>query len=463
MKARILFIDDELPMREMFQRLFQASEYEILLAGNGMEGLDIFSKEKVHLVITDFSMPGMTGMDVLREIKARDRNIPVILITAFATIETAVEAIKVGAYDYITKPFDPDAIEITIKNALSHKQLVDENIFLKQKLKDVETRSGIIGESPKLKEVFHLIEKVAPTDATVLIQGDSGTGKELVARRLHELSTRKDNTFLSINCGALPLTLLESELFGYEKGSFTGATSSKEGLFKAADGGTLFLDEIGDMPQVLQVKLLRVLQDKEILPIGGRKSFTVNVRILSATNKNLKEEIEKGRFREDLYYRINIFTIDIPPLRERTEDIPLLLNHFIKRYNKEFGKNVDRISPGLMRFFLEYDWPGNIRELENYVERAILMAEGKQLELSSIPTDVQKTPRTPSSGEQGDILPFKEAKDNFERNYIVSILKRYNGVISKAARASRIPRPNFYDKLKKYGIVQNKKSNGPGL
>ncbi|PIV83193.1 MAG: sigma-54-dependent Fis family transcriptional regulator [Nitrospirae bacterium CG_4_9_14_3_um_filter_53_35] len=458
MKARILFIDDELPMREMFQRLFQDSEYEILLASDGMEGLEIFDKEKVHLVVTDFSMPGMTGMDVLREIKQKDQNVPVILITAFATIETAVEAIKVGAYDYITKPFDPDAIEITIKNALSHKQLVDENLFLKQKLKDVETRSGIIGESPRLKEVFHLIEKVAPTDATVLIQGDSGTGKELVARRLHELSTRRDKTFLSINCGALPLTLLESELFGYEKGSFTGATSSKEGLFKAADGGTLFLDEIGDMPQALQVKLLRVLQDKEILPIGGRKSFTVNVRILSATNKNLKEEIEKGRFREDLYYRINIFTIDVPPLRERTEDIPLLLNHFMKRYNKEFGKNVDRVSPELMRFFLEYDWPGNIRELENYVERAILMAEGKQLELSAIPADVQVPSKT-SSGEPEDILPFKEAKENFERNYIVFLLKKYNGVISKAARASRIPRPNFYEKLKKYGIVQIKKPN----
>ena len=458
MKARILFIDDELPMREMFQRLFQDSEYEILLASDGMEGLEIFDKEKVHLVVTDFSMPGMTGMDVLREIKQKDQNVPVILITAFATIETAVEAIKVGAYDYITKPFDPDAIEITIKNALSHKQLVDENLFLKQKLKDVETRSGIIGESPRLKEVFHLIEKVAPTDATVLIQGDSGTGKELVARRLHELSTRRDKTFLSINCGALPLTLLESELFGYEKGSFTGATSSKEGLFKAADGGTLFLNEIGDMPQALQVKLLRVLQDKEILPIGGRKSFTVNVRILSATNKNLKEEIEKGRFREDLYYRINIFTIDVPPLRERTEDIPLLLNHFMKRYNKEFGKNVDRVSPELMRFFLEYDWPGNIRELENYVERAILMAEGKQLELSAIPADVQVPSKT-SSGEPEDILPFKEAKENFERNYIVFLLKKYNGVISKAARASRIPRPNFYEKLKKYGIVQIKKPN----
>jgi len=458
MKARILFIDDELPMREMFQRLFQDSEYEILLASDGMEGLEIFDKEKVHLVVTDFSMPGMTGMDVLREIKQKDQNVPVILITAFATIETAVEAIKVGAYDYITKPFDPDAIEITIKNALSHKQLVDENLFLKQKLKDVETRSGIIGESPRLKEVFHLIEKVAPTDATVLIQGDSGTGKELVARRLHELSTRRDKTFLSINCGALPLTLLESEPFGYEKGSFTGATSSKEGLFKAADGGTLFLDEIGDMPQALQVKLLRVLQDKEILPIGGRKSFTVNVRILSATNKNLKEEIEKGRFREDLYYRINIFTIDVPPLRERTEDIPLLLNHFMKRYNKEFGKNVDRVSPELMRFFLEYDWPGNIRELENYVERAILMAEGKQLELSAIPADVQVPSKT-SSGEPEDILPFKEAKENFERNYIVFLLKKYNGVISKAARASRIPRPNFYEKLKKYGIVQIKKPN----
>jgi len=456
MKARILFIDDERPMRDMFERLFQDSDYEILLARNGTEGLEMFSKEKMHLVITDYSMPGLNGMDVLREVRARNPNVPVILITAYATIETAVEAIKEGAYDYMTKPFDPDAIEITVKNALAHKHLVDENIFLKQRLKDAEKKPDIIGESPKMKEVYHLIEKVAPTDATVLIQGDSGTGKELVANRLHELSERRDKTFLSINCGALPDTLLESELFGYEKGSFTGAISSKEGLFKTADEGTLFLDEIGEMTPTLQVKLLRVLQDKKIMTVGGRKTIPVDVRILSATNKNLKQEVANGNFREDLYYRINIFSIHIPPLRERAEDIPLLLNHFIKKYNKEFGKDVEIISSELMNFFLEYDWPGNIRELENYVERAILMTDGKQLELSALPTEVQNSSNTFHKNEE-EVLPFKRAKENFERDYIMMLLKKFNGVVSKAARASQIPRPNLYDKMKKYDIIPKKK------
>lgn len=455
MKARILFIDDELPMREMFQRLFEDSDYEILLARNGSEGLETFTKEKVHLVITDLSMPGMNGLEVLKEIKKRDPNVPVILITAYATIETAVEAIKEGAYDYSTKPFDPDAIEITIKNALAHKELVDENILLKQKLNDVEKRRQIIGESAKMQEVFELVGKVAPTDATVLILGESGTGKELIARSLHELSQRSEKIFLSINCGALPETLLESELFGYEKGAFTGATTSKQGFFKAADRGTLFLDEIGEMPPALQVKLLRVLQEKEIMTVGGRKTFPVDVRIISATNKNLREEVEKGSFREDLFYRINLFTVQIPPLRDRTEDIPLLLNHFIKHYNAEFGKSVERISPELMHFFMEYDWPGNIRELENYVERGILMAEGSRLDLSALPEDALKADQTAGS-EEGGALTFKEAKEKFEREYILAQLKKHKGVVSRAAQDAQIPRPNFYEKLKKYGIVPKK-------
>ncbi len=390
MNPRILVIDDEQPMREMLQRLLEDSQYEVSSARNGEEGLALFDQEPFHLVITDLSMPGMDGIEVLRTLKERGPHVPVILVTAFATIDTAVEAIKAGAYDYITKPFEPDTIEITIKNALAHKQLVDENRQLKQRLDDVEKKSHIIGVSPKMEEVFHLVEKVAPTDATVLIEGESGTGKELIARRLHQQSTRADEAFISINCGALPETLLESELFGYEKGAFTGATTAKEGIFKAAHGGTLFLDEIGEMPLALQVKLLRVLQDKHVLTIGGRKSFPVNVRILSATNKNLKEEVAAGRFREDLYYRINVFTIHLPPLRDRVEDIPHLLNHFIKKYNKEFDKSVATISPELMRFFKDYHWPGNIRELENYVERAILMTEGTHMQLSALPDDIQQ-------------------------------------------------------------------------
>jgi DNA-binding NtrC family response regulator len=452
MGARILVIDDELPMREMLKKLLEEAGYDVGLAGNGEEGLTLFRQGGFHLVVTDLSMPGKDGMEVLRTVKKEEPNIPVLLITAYATIDTAVEAIKIGAYDYLTKPFDPDAIEITIKNALAHKQLVDENLQLKRRLNDVEERARIIGSSPKMKEVFHLVEKVAPTDATVLIQGESGTGKELIARRLHRLSGRADKTFLSINCGALPETLLESELFGYEKGAFTGAATAKEGFFKAADQGTLFLDEIGEMPLALQVKLLRVLQDKEILTVGGRKSFPVNVRILSATNKNLKEEVEAGRFREDLFYRINIFTIPLPPLKERTEDIPLLLNYFLQKYNKEFSKKVERVAPELMQFFLEYSWPGNVRELENYIERAILMAEGRQLELASLPREIRTSGDSQTERREGGVLIFREAKEQFEKEYILNLLERNNYVISRAAREAQIPRPNFYEKLKKYGI-----------
>jgi len=448
---KILVVDDELPVRELLERILKESGYEVTQASNGKQALDLFDQELYHLVVTDLSMPGMDGMAVLRAIKEREPSVPVLLITAFATIDTAVEAIKAGAYDYITKPFDPDDLAITIKNALAHKHLFDENRLLKQRLEDVEKRSSIIGNAPRMKEVFHLIDKVAPTDATVLIGGESGTGKELVARRLHEASNRAAQTMLSINCGALPETLLESELFGYEKGSFTGAASAKQGIFMAADKGTLFLDEIGEMPPPLQVKLLRVLQDKQILTVGGRVPVPVDVRIIAATNRDLKEEVEAGRFRDDLYYRINVFMIPLPPLRERREDIPLLLSHFIKRYNQEFGKGVETVSPTLMRFFLEYDWPGNIRELENYVERAILMTDGKQLQLSALQREVDDGANQMTAAE-GGFLPFREAKEKFEREYILDLLERFEGVVAHASQAAHIPRPNFYEKLKKYGI-----------
>ncbi|MGD2062446.1 MAG: sigma-54 dependent transcriptional regulator [Nitrospirota bacterium] len=448
MAPKILVIDDELPVREMVQRLLSESHYEVRLARNGEEGLALFRKEGFDLVVTDLSMPGMSGIDVLRAIKGEEASVPVILITAFATIDTAVEAIKSGAYDYITKPFDPDDLAITIKNALAHKHLFDENLLLRRKLDNAERKGAIIGESLKIREVFHLIEKVASTDATVLIEGESGTGKELVARRLHDVSQRAGKRMLSVNCGALPETLLESELFGYEKGAFTGASAAKEGIFKAADRGTLFLDEVGEMPPPLQVKLLRVLQDKEVLTVGGRETIAVDVRIIAATNKDLKAEVEAGRFREDLYYRINVFTIPMPPLRERREDIPLLLHHFIAKYNREFGKDVQSVSPKLMQFFMDYDWPGNIRELENYVERALLMAEGPQLQLAALRRDSDDA----EEEDEDRVLSFKDAKERFEKEYILTLLDRFDGVVSRAAEAANMPRPNFYEKLKKYEI-----------
>jgi DNA-binding NtrC family response regulator len=445
---KILVIDDELPVREMVQRLLSESNYEVRLARNGAEGLALFRKEGFDLVVTDLSMPGMSGIEVLRTIKGEEASVPVILITAFATIDTAVEAIKTGAYDYITKPFDPDDLAITIKNALAHKHLFDENLLLRRKLDHAERKGAIIGESLKIREVFHLIDKVASTDATVLIEGESGTGKELVARRLHEVSPRAGKRMLSVNCGALPETLLESELFGYEKGAFTGASAAKEGIFKAADRGTLFLDEVGEMPPPLQVKLLRVLQDKEVLTVGGRQTIPVDVRIIAATNKDLKAEVAAGRFRDDLYYRINVFTLPMPPLRERREDIPLLLHHFIAKYNREFGKDVQSVSPKLMQFFMDYDWPGNIRELENYVARAILMADGPQLQLAALRRETDEA----GVADEDRVLSFKEAKERFEKEYILALLDKFDGVVSRAAEAANMPRPNFYEKLKKYEI-----------
>jgi len=449
MNERILIIDDELGIREMFKRLLKDSGYDLHFAKDGLEGVEMLRKDNFDLIISDLKMPKMDGIGVLKTAKEYNPHIPVIVLTAYATVETAVEAIKIGAYDYITKPFDPDAIEVTIKNAILHKRLLDENKSLKERLRITEGLEEIIAESPKMMDVLNIIGKVAPTDATVLIQGESGTGKELIARAIHKKSLRSEKVFLSINCGAIPETLLESELFGYEKGSFTGATTSKEGLFEAANKGTLFLDEIGEMSQNLQVKLLRVLQDREILRIGGRRPIGVDVRVISATNKNLKREVEKGNFRDDLFYRINIFTIDLPPLRERKEDIPALLFHFIKKYNIKFSKNIDSISPALMNFFTRYTWPGNIRELENLIERGILMTEGRQLDIDCLPRDLIEEPSRPLPYET---MTFKEAKERFEKEYIIALLRKHEGKISAAAREAQIPRPNFYEKLKKYNI-----------
>lgn len=449
MNERILIIDDELGIREMFKRLLKDSGYNLHFAKDGLEGIEMIKKDNFDLIISDLKMPKLDGIGVLKSAKEYNPDIPVIVITAYATVETAVKAIKIGAYDYITKPFDPDAIEVTIKNAILHKRLLEENKILKERLRITEEFENIIGESSNMKDVFNMIGKVAPTDATVLIQGESGTGKELIARAIHKKSLRSEKIFLSINCGALPETLLESELFGYEKGSFTGATTSKQGLFEAANRGTLFLDEIGEMSQNLQVKLLRVLQDMEILRIGGRRPIEVDVRVISATNKNLKKEVERGNFRDDLFYRINIFTIDLPPLSERKEDIPALLFHFIQKYNIKFSKNIDSISPSLMNFFTRYTWPGNIRELENLIERGILMSEGKQLDIDCLPKNLVAESPTPLPYET---LTFREAKERFEKEFLIALLRKHEGKISAAAREAQIPRPNFYEKLKKYNI-----------
>ncbi|NOY52051.1 MAG: sigma-54-dependent Fis family transcriptional regulator [Deltaproteobacteria bacterium] len=454
MEAKILVIDNDPSMCEMLHKFLTEAGYRVRWTRNANAGLALMVEESFQLVITDLCMPENDGMKVLRSIREKEPGLPVVLLTTHATMNTAVEAIKIGAYDYLTKPFNPDAAEITIKNALTHKRLVDENRKLKQRLRHVKEDTRIIGVSSPMKEVLRLVEKVAPTDATVLIQGESGTGKGLIARRLHRMSHRAGKTFLSINCnistGMLP------KLFGDENSAFSGTLTTGERLFNAAAGGTLFFDEIGDMPPVMQGKLLRALQNHEMLPQAERRSFPGNVRILSSTRKDLKREVEAGRFRKDLFYRINLFTISLPSLRDRTDDIPPLVNHFLRKYNREFGKHVEAVSPRLMHFFLQHSWPGNVQELENYIERALLRTEGNELKLTSVPGEFRQQLEDAQAGKAESMLIFKEAKERFERDYILTMLKRHNGVISRAAREAKIPRPNFYEKLKKYGISPRK-------
>jgi len=382
----ILVIDDERSMREFLSIMLEREGYSVVTKDNGNDALEFISKNKYDLIITDIKMPKMSGIDILRESMALHPNTPVIMITAFASTEVAVEAMKLGAYDYITKPFNVDEIKIIIKNAIEKKSLFDENISLKEELKGRYQFSNIVGKSDKIHKVFDLIMKVANSKSTVLITGESGTGKELVARAIHHKSDRKDKPFVSISCGAIPETLLESELFGHQKGAFTGADSDKKGLFEEAHGGTLFLDEVADLDPSLQVKLLRVLQEGEVQRIGDTKTIKVDVRIISASHKPLDELTKKGGFREDLYYRLCQIRVTIPPLDERKEDIALLAENFIVKYCEE-NKITEKLklAPELMRLLHDYNWPGNVRELENIINVACALRSNTVLDINSIP------------------------------------------------------------------------------
>ena len=441
-KPRILIVDDEAPMRESLNDWLKEDGYVVGLAASGQEAVDMVQKGTWEVMLLDLKMPGMDGLETLRKVKEVSPEVEVIMMTAYATIDTAVQAMKEGAFDYLVKPFDPDEIEIQIKKILSHQEVVLENILLRKKLEERYQYDEIVGKSDCMQEIFELIDRVAPTDSTVLITGESGTGKELIAQAIHGNSPRAYQPFIAVSCGALPDTLLESELFGYEKGAFSGAEHTKRGRFEMADQGTLFLDEIGDISMKTQVDLLRVLQEKEFNRLGGETPIQVDVRILAATNRNLENAIQERRFRKDLYYRLNVISIHVPPLRERKEDIPLLAKTAIRKCCMEMNKEEVGISPAAMKLLVDYEWPGNVRELQNVIERAIVIGGGQEIRPKDLPFQPGE------SRPEEDITSLKA----MERHHISKMLDHTQWNISEAARILGIDRQTLYNKIEKYDI-----------
>lgn len=443
-KPKLLVVDDEDIVRESLCDWLSSVGYKVLTAKCGDEALDIIKLKKIKIMVADLIMPGMDGIELMK--KARDivPTISTVIITAHGTIQTAITAIREGAYDFIEKPFCPEKVELIIRNLVEHHNLVEENITLRRKIEDKHSFEGIIAKSPKMIKIFELIKTVAPTNTTVLITGESGTGKEIVARAIHHQSQRRNKPFIVTSCAALPESLLESELFGYEKGSFTGAVERRKGKFEAADTGTLFLDEIGEIDGNTQVHLLRALEEKKITRIGSNEEIGVNVRIIAATNKKLRTLIEQEKFREDLYYRLNVLTIDLPPLRSRREDILPLAEHFLKKYAKENDRPVRNFSTEVVEFMLNYDWPGNVRELENMIERGVVLSKDKAITLSEFPQEL--TNPAQSKGKTLEAL---------ERNHILKVLEDTGGNIARSAKMLGIHRMTLYNKLKKYDIDVN--------
>jgi two-component system NtrC family response regulator len=440
----ILIVDDEKNYLLVLKELLSEEGYEILTAQSAAEALTIFQESELDLVITDMKMPGMSGMELLSILKEKDLNLPVIMMTAFGTVEKAVEAMKKGAYDYILKPFDNETLKKTVIKALAMGRVIKENRLLSQELKEKFGPTNLVGTSFPMRQVRDLIAKVAGTKATVLISGESGTGKELVARAIHFSSPRKDKPLISVNCSALTETLLESELFGHEKGSFTGAVAQRKGRFEAADGGTLFLDEVGEMAPSVQVTLLRVLQNREFERVGGNKTIKVDVRVLAASNKDLTVEISKGHFREDLFYRLNVVHIEVPPLRERKEDIPLLIRYFLEGFSREMNKKeVPTLAPEALGALLAYDWPGNIRELENMLERTIILSPGPNIHLEDLPFHSI----IPSGAKLNEVLEL------IEKKMITQALVNSGHVQARAAELLGIEKNLLKYKMKKYDLA----------
>jgi DNA-binding NtrC family response regulator len=446
-EAKVLVIDDEEAMRDSCRQTLSRDGNKVETAEDGLKGLDLLKKESFDVIIVDLKMPGLSGMEVLKKIKEDDPDAMVIVITGYATVESAVEAMKKGAYDFIPKPFTPDSLRVIVKRALERRQLALENVLLRGELKASFGPDVIIGQSKSMKEVEQLIRKVGPTDTTILISGESGTGKELTARAIHRHSSRKDKPFVAVDCGSLVENLFESELFGHVKGSFTGAVSTKYGRFELANGGTLFFDEIGNISINIQTKLLRVLQEREITKVGSTQVIKVDVRIVAATNKNLREAVKTGTFREELFYRLSVVPIALPALRERKDDIPLLANYFLSKYNKKRGKDIRAISEQAMKALVEYDWPGNIRELENAIERAVVLNQDDVIKASDLYYYELPT-QSPLKKDTGEVKSLFDV----EKEHIVKTLKTFNGHKGKAAQSLGIDRKTLRTKLKRYGV-----------
>jgi DNA-binding NtrC family response regulator len=452
----ILIIEDEAKMRRLLELNLGDDGFKTLSAGDAETGLKLLASEPVHLVLTDLKLPGMSGLEFLQTAKQQTPALPVVVMTAFGSVETAVEAMKAGASDYVLKPFSLAEMRMVVHKELDNSRLREENRSLREALGQKYSHPNIIAVSRKMQEVLATVERVAPTNSTVLLGGESGVGKDLIARAIHEKSRRASGPFIKINSTAIPENLLESELFGYEKGAFTGAATSKPGKFELADKGTLFLDEIGDVPPAIQVKLLRVLQEREFERLGGTRTIKVDVRLLAATNRDLRAALEDGTFREDLYYRLNVVPIDIPPLREHKEDIPDLANLFLARFAKDSGREekITGISTAAMQILAGHYWPGNVRELQNVIERASALATGSQLEASDIQLDTPRN-RTSSASDRDRFLPDGMTLDQWEDEMIREALKRANGNKSQAARLLGLSRNALRYRLSKIGIDDN--------
>jgi two-component system response regulator HydG len=452
-KPTILIVDDENYTRDLLKKVLEKRELNLFFAKDGEEALDLFKKEPVDIILLDQKMPGISGLDVLKIVKSLDPNVVVVIMTGYGTIGEAVEAMKFGAFHYMTKPFnDLDEIDLIVDKALREKALLDEVSYLRKQVSEAFSYKGMIGKSEVMKKILDLVEKIAPTDSNVLLQGESGTGKELLARIIHQMSSRADGKFITVNCGAIPPTLHESILFGYQKGAFTGAIKTTKGYFEEAEGGTLFLDEITETSTDFQASFLRIIQEREFSRLGDTATINADFRLIAATNKDLKKEVSEGTFREDLYYRINVVPITIPPLRERREDIPLLADHFLNEFNKKMGRRVGPFTYESISVIEGAEWMGNVRELRNIVESIVSIKDEGKITLADLPEYLIKPEGARGEAEAFSLEPYRKAKETFEIRYLKELLARTGGNITKAANESGIKRQNIYDKLKKFGI-----------
>ncbi len=438
----ILIVDDELSVRSSLEEWFLDDGYRVSTAENASDALTALQREPVDIILLDIKMPGMDGLALQERIREFDQDVVIIIITAFATVDTAVRALKAGAFDYVTKPIDPDDLTHLIRNAVQQRRLQRENAALKEHLDTLQNMEDIVGHSSEMQKVFELVRTVAPTNSTALIRGESGTGKELIARAIHSNSARRYFPIIPVNCGALSESLLESELFGHEKGAFTGAQYRRKGKFEMADGGTLFLDEIGTLTMKTQIDLLRVLETRQFQRVGGERTLSVDFRLICATNADLEQEVKNGTFREDLYYRINVFTITLPPLRERRSDIPILAEHFVERYALAMNKPHREIEADAMELLIRHPWPGNVRELENAIERAMVVASGPRIKASDLPLQLANGTNAPTSDTLADL----------EKHHIARVLEDMSWNITRTAERLGIDRVTLYNKIEKYGL-----------